>query len=67
MELNSVSLVTNVFRLPHVNCRKPAVVRRKEKGRLYFFQMEQVIVEEKQVRYNSVTLCYYQRNDNESL
>lgn len=66
MELNSVSVVTNVFRLPHVNCRKP-VARRKEKGRLYFFQMEQVIFEEKQVKYNSVTLCYYHWNDNESL
>lgn len=54
MELNPVSVVINLFRLPHENCRKP-VVRRKEKDRLYFFQMEQVVFEEKQVKYNSIT------------
>lgn len=54
MELNSVLVVINLFRLLHENRRK-TVVRRKEKGRLYFFQMEQGVFEEKQVKYNSVT------------
>lgn len=55
--IKSVSVVINIFRLPHVNCRKP-VVRRKEKGRFYFFYVEQVVFEQKQVKYNSATWCY---------
>lgn len=39
----------------------------EEKGRLYFFQMEQGVFEEKQVKYNSVTWCYCYWNYSESL